>query len=80
MKCGAIDEGFLKAGAQQEGDLDCAVKEQDPGNLGIYEVAVVVGRGRDLVGESNRVLVHWAGTLTGFAAGRLFQGESEMRS
>ena len=56
------------------------MKEQDPGNLGIYEVAVAVGRGRALVGESNRVLVHWAGTLTGFAAGRLFQGESEMRN
>ena len=80
MKWGSIDEGFLEAGAQQEGDLDCAVKEQDPGNLGIYEVAVAVGRGRALVGESNRVLVHWTGTLTGFAAGRLFQGESEMRN
>ena len=75
VKWGAIAKGFLRAGAHQEDDLDCAVKEQDPGNLGIYGVAVAVGRGRALV-----LLVDGAGTLTGFVVGCLFQGESEMRS
>lgn len=56
------------------------MKEQDPGNLGSYGVVVAVGRGRALVGKSNRVPVCWAGTLTRFVVGRLFQGESEMRS
>lgn len=56
------------------------MKEQDPGNLGSYGVVVVGGRDRALVGKSNRVPVCWAGTLTRFVVGRLFQGESEMRS
>lgn len=35
------------------------MKEQDPGNLGIYEVAVVVGRGRGTGGREQQ----GAGTL-----------------
>lgn len=43
-------------------------------------MAVGVGRGGALVGGSNSAPVCWAGTLTGFAVGHVFQGESETRS
>lgn len=70
MKWGAIAKGFLRAGAHQEEDLDCAVKEQDPGNLGS------MGWPWWWEGQALVVLVDGAGTLTGFAVGCLFQGKA----